>query len=321
MLTPHFGRTAGKSYVLLVLAGFLAVSCGDSGPQPARDPASAGDAGLINTMGGMRGAGTPSMGAAPAPGMPGFPVVMPGGSSSAPSVPPSPMGDASAKGLDSVDGLAHVRDAPFSIGDAAFGTSVRDAGATDTALDATQADAAAPSASAQCHKDDDCFLVDDCCSCAALGRNEKAAAPACDPKIACLQTACMEFGSVARPRCEAGRCVLGLDCDTSTVTCRRAAPSCPAGQVPRVIAMAGGRCFGECVSARQCLFVPNCAGCAKDDLCVRTPDAARSVAHCVPRPLTCGTVPSCACVAPAACAGIQAMCVAASDSAREFNCQ
>jgi hypothetical protein len=154
-------------------------------------------------------------------------------------------------------------------------------------------------ARAQCLKDSDCVLVDDCCHCQALGRDQKA--PTCDPKIACVQTACMEFGGVERARCAAGRCILGLDCDTSTVACRRAPPICPPGQVPKVTGLGLLRCYGECVDARQCAFVPSCSGCLKEDLCVRRPEGSRSLSHCVPPSPVCGALQSCACVGPAVC--------------------
>jgi hypothetical protein len=155
-----------------------------------------------------------------------------------------------------------------------------------------------PAAAAQCQKDSDCQLVNDCCTCAAIPKGEKV--PACDPKTACLIPSCMQFGGVEQPRCAAGRCVLGFDCDTASVTCKRAAPVCPAGQVPRVVMQGVQRCFGECMDARQCLAVPSCASCARADLCVRT-GAATSL-HCVAAPSSCTTA-SCACVGPSVCGG------------------
>jgi hypothetical protein len=155
-----------------------------------------------------------------------------------------------------------------------------------------------PAAAPQCQKDSDCQLVNDCCTCAAIPKSEKV--PACDPKTACLIPSCMQFGGVDQPRCAAGRCVLGFDCDTASVTCKRAAPVCPAGQVPRVVMQGMQRCFGECVDARQCLAVTSCASCARADLCART-GAATSL-HCLGLPSPCTTA-TCACVGPSVCTG------------------
>jgi hypothetical protein len=118
-------------------------------------------------------------------------------------------------------------------------------------------------------------LVNDCCSC--LARPATQGSPACDDKIACVIPKCVEHGFVGPPRCLAGRCVLALDCDAQAVTCKRAAPSCPPGQVPSVLP-GESPCFGECVDARQCAFVPSCAGCPTQDACV----VVEGRAHCVP---------------------------------------
>lgn len=178
-----------------------------------------------------------------------------------------------------------------------------DASAT-TRLDAATAgtsDAAPGTASGpakpQCLKDTDCVLANDCCNCQALPKDEKP--QFCDPKIACVQTRCMEYGGIERARCIVGRCVLALDCDTSTVTCKRAAPTCAAGQVPRVIGVPSVRCYGECTDARQCAGVPGCAACGKDDVCVKAPEPNRW--HCVPPVAACGANQTCACAGPAIC--------------------
>ncbi len=151
----------------------------------------------------------------------------------------------------------------------------------------------------QCVKDQDCQLVNDCCNCVALPASDRA--PACDPKIMCLTTSCMQYGGVDGARCVAGRCILALDCDSTTVVCKRAPPQCPAGQVPRIIGKGVERCFGECVDARQCLGVPACQGCAKGDLCVKYSTRPETAAHCVPIPPACGGNASCGCVGPGVC--------------------
>ncbi len=160
-------------------------------------------------------------------------------------------------------------------------------------------DGIGPAAAPQCLKDTDCALVNDCCHCVAIAKDQKP--PYCDPAIACLTVSCTKYGTIEKPRCVAGRCILGVGCDTSMVTCRVATPSCEPGQVP-VVALS---CYRGCVDARQCLYVPSCDACASGDLCVRNvrggPPA--QTLHCAPRPPACGASGSCGCVGPAVCIG------------------
>jgi hypothetical protein len=127
-----------------------------------------------------------------------------------------------------------------------------------------------------CHSDDDCALVNDCCACAAISRGEKPAA--CDPKRTCVTTLCAQYQGIDHARCSAGRCVLGFDCDTTSLACKRLAPLCPPGQVPQVVGPPGGRCYGQCVDARQCVAVPACSSCRPTDLCV---GAGATGLHCL----------------------------------------
>jgi hypothetical protein len=147
--------------------------------------------------------------------------------------------------------------------------------AADSAPDAgVQVSDAAPAGSAAgCQTDDDCQLVSDCCTCQAIPRGEKPAS--CDPNRSCVMSVCAQYRAVDRARCSAGRCVLGFECDTGTVGCKRPAPLCPAGQVPQVV----NNCYGECVDARQCATVGSCAACRSTDLCVRTVAAPVGL-HC-----------------------------------------
>ena len=142
---------------------------------------------------------------------------------------------------------------------------------------ASAADSGRAEAPAACQADDDCQLVSDCCWCGAIRRGEKP--PSCDPNRSCVMAVCAQYPDVNRARCAAGRCVLGFDCDTTMVSCKRLPPVCPAGQVPRVIGPAGGRCYGECVDANQCLSVPSCAACRPTDLCIQQPSTP-AVLHC-----------------------------------------
>lgn len=181
--------------------------------------------------------------------------------------------------------------------------------ATEAGVDTTGASEGGPpaavAAAPQCLKDADCMLVNDCCTCAALPRGERP--PACDPKMACLIPSCTQYGGIEQVRCVAGRCILGFDCDATTVNCRRSAPMCPPGQVPRVVTLGNQRCYGECVDARQCLAVPSCMSCARGDLCVKYAPSPQPL-HCVPRPPSCGREDGCGCVAPAVCTGAYGVC-------------
>jgi hypothetical protein len=173
-----------------------------------------------------------------------------------------------------------------------------DAPVVDVSLpDAAAAPLDAAGGAAPCTEDDDCRLVDDCCSCLAVAH--EAAGPACDPKKSCPTTTCAQYGGVERARCVAGRCIVGFECATGPVTCNRQPPFCPRGQTPLAVGPADDRCYGECVDAAQCLAVPGCAACAAGDLCMRTPGTDQ-LFHCLPRPAGCAPgAPTCACAAPA----------------------
>jgi hypothetical protein len=157
------------------------------------------------------------------------------------------------------------------------------AGDATTALDATasSADAAkaaeASGATGTCATDDDCQLVNDCCSCEAIPRGENA--PACDSKRSCVMPICAQYPGVDHARCSAGRCLLGFDCDPTMIACKRLPPVCPPGQTPQVVGQGGARCYGACVDARQCLTVPACGACRPTDECAR-PDASTAL-HCL----------------------------------------
>jgi len=156
------------------------------------------------------------------------------------------------------------------------GTVLVDAGAADAASTPVlpAADAAAGAMSTTCLSDADCQLVNDCCRCQAIPSGEKVAA--CDPQRSCVTLVCAQYQGIETARCSAGRCILGFDCDTTKVLCKRVAPLCPPGQVPLV----AGQCYGECVDARQCLTVPSCASCQPADTCVRRPSSPQTL-HCL----------------------------------------
>jgi hypothetical protein len=158
---------------------------------------------------------------------------------------------------------------------------------------------------AQCQRDEDCQLVNDCCSCQAIGTRENA--PYCDPKMACVMPSCSQYGGLDRATCKAGRCVLGFDCDASNVVCKRLPPVCPAGQAPQIVGQGASRCYGECVDSRQCSSVPNCSVCGVKDLCVKYSSSLQTL-HCVPIPPSCASNAGCACLQPIVCVGAYGSC-------------
>ena len=150
----------------------------------------------------------------------------------------------------------------------------------------------------ECMTASDCKLVSDCCTCAAIPAG--ATAPACS--LVCIQSQCdarqLPRGAVA---CVAGRCVAGFDCDTTKVTCRRAAPTCPAGEVPTVDD--AGTCYsGACAPATQCTLLPDCAACTGvDPFCVSYQTQRGAQFHCVTVPPACSARTGCECLGPTTC--------------------
>lgn len=149
-----------------------------------------------------------------------------------------------------------------------------------------------------CTRDSDCHLYNDCCTCAAIGPNQPAP-PLCAQ--VCIQSRCAALqlpqNAVA---CVAGRCVAGFDCDVSEVTCRMAAPDCPAGQVPSV--NASRSCYsGACVPATQCTFVTNCNDCGPADACITNQTRGTNERHCVTIPVACNGATTCGCLGATTC--------------------
>jgi len=143
----------------------------------------------------------------------------------------------------------------------------------------------------ECKTDADCELGNSCCDCMA-GPKGKLQMPYCPPDP-CLTDQC-SAKHVSQARCAAGQCILGYDCDASTVFCNALPPECPAGQLPSV----ENGCWGPCVPADQCLSVPDCFGCPSGTVCV-VYDAWTSSHHCITPPAGCAT--SCECLGKLVC--------------------
>src|SRR4051812_47020160 len=85
-----------------------------------------------------------------------------------------------AAGCSAADGPAIDGGSAAGDGAADVGPVARDAATTD----APTAPAGDASAASTCQRDEDCQLVNDCCTCDAIPRGEKA--PVCDPKRVCV---------------------------------------------------------------------------------------------------------------------------------------
>lgn len=143
----------------------------------------------------------------------------------------------------------------------------------------------------ECVVDEDCVLVNDCCSCDAIAVGEEE--PACDREVCAVQ-ACTAAG-VGMPtvECNFGTCEIeAVPCDPMAVMCDEAPPPCPEGQAPRVV----DGCWGVCVPVEFCDVVPSCEACGKDEACVEVVTRFGPSLQCVPIPVSCDGAPSCDCL-------------------------
>lgn len=147
-------------------------------------------------------------------------------------------------------------------------------------------------AGVECKGADDCYVINDCCTCDAA---PKSATAGCAE--ACEQSACAArgYGTPPPPACIAGRCVLGFECDQSKATCKSLPPTCPEGSVPSVLE----QCWGPCVPATECRRVTACDQCGTAT-CVEHPSNGGVLRQCVPQDV-CEGAPDCSCLGPLAC--------------------
>jgi hypothetical protein len=140
-----------------------------------------------------------------------------------------------------------------------------------------------------CILSEQCRVIDDCCTCAAIGPDESA--PLCP--IDCAFGTCPRNGAGEPPSasCVAGRCVLDLSCNTRYVSCDAAPPRCPAGSVPSV----AGSCWtGGCLPVTECSSVASCEVCeASGTTCINTTIGLGDSFHCVLPPPGCDGTCSC----------------------------
>jgi hypothetical protein len=185
-------------------------------------------------------------------------------------------------------------------GQAGMGGTGGSAGASG---EAWAAGSAGSVADPECTDASQCTLFSDCCSCIALAPGETV-----EPCPAlCFVDKCTELGidPMKTPECQAGQCVVGFDCDATKAVCAMPPPQCEPGEVPSV----RGGCWGPCVPAAECTFVPDCSDCDPTlHTCVSNV-AWTTDHHCVPTPPACKDDSSCSCLQNAVCVDPFGVCV------------
>ncbi len=214
-------------------------------------------------------------------------------------------GEAGGTGGGETGGSGGAAGSAASAGQSGSGAGAGQAGSAGSGAAAGTAGSAGASGEAgsggsapapECTDASQCTLFSDCCSCVALAPGETV-----EPCPAlCFVDKCTELGidPSKAPECQAGQCVVGFDCDASKVVCTSAVPpSCEAGEVPSVT----GGCWGPCVPAHECSFVPDCSDCDPTLHTCVTNVAWTTDRHCVPTPPACIDDPSCSCLQNAVC--------------------
>ncbi len=87
----------------------------------------------------------------------------------------------------------------------------------------------------------------------------------------------------------------GVDCNPSTVTCKKAIPVCPPGQVPAV----ENGCWGKCIGILECATEKDCSNCTTG-FCAKYESFVTNY-RCVMPSLQCSAL-ACSCLAPYFCA-------------------
>lgn len=143
----------------------------------------------------------------------------------------------------------------------------------------------------ECRVDEDCVVVNDCCTCDAAPVDEKQVE--C-PK-ACLQSTCDALGLFdAEAQCQLGLCTfVPKSCNPALVSCDSIPPECFDGFAPEV----EGECWsGECVPLQFCDVVPSCEVCGRAETCVAIESQLGPWFACEPIAPACEGTPSCACM-------------------------
>lgn len=174
---------------------------------------------------------------------------------------------------------------------------------SDTSADGTADDGpgttdgdTGPEPSGPCETDDDCMVIETCCSCTVGPVSDEP--PECDLEP-CRQSRCDEIGFEPQAQCELGSCEpVPVSCNPDVVMCDSVPPSCNEGFFPGVDPDAS--CWtGGCVPAEACDVVPDCGGCPEGEACVQYSTQLGPQFHCSPIPEDCNGAPSCACMSEA----------------------
>lgn len=192
------------------------------------------------------------------------------------------------------------------------GTGTGTGTATDSDTDGTGTTGGMPT---YCEVDEDCVVVNDCCSCTAVHMDDEP--PECDiPECfapICDTTALEEVDAV----CVFGTCQLEeTTCEQSLVACDEPPPNCEDGFLPSV----DGDCWsGGCVPVEACDYVPDCTYCDDDETCVERVTQLGPFYSCEPVAPDCAGVPACDCM-PDVCGGDPFECVDGGDPGEELSC-
>lgn len=183
-------------------------------------------------------------------------------------------------------GSASNGDASNGEGTTHGGTSADGSGGPGSAGPTTDGES-----STLCEGDDDCLLVNDCCSCAAIHVDDPM--PPCDLQE-CFAPTCDANGMIdPQVWCRFGTCeFVPLSCSPFLVACDEAPPECGEGTVPSVVES----CWGPCVPASACDVVPSCDDCPDGEACIETSTQLGWTFSCEPIDPSCDGTPDCTCM-------------------------
>jgi hypothetical protein len=145
-----------------------------------------------------------------------------------------------------------------------------------------------------CESDEDCVLVDDCCTCAAVHVDD--VQPECPMDCEVSSCTANNIPDIT-VECRFGSCeFVPLDCNPLLVVCDQAPPECPDGQLPSVV----DGCWGPCISTNACDVVGSCDDCRDDEACVQWATEVAPYFVCEPIDPSCEGAPDCTCM-PGVC--------------------
>lgn len=144
-----------------------------------------------------------------------------------------------------------------------------------------------------CEQDEDCVVLNDCWSCAALAVDDSP--PYC-ALTNCFAPACIgdKGTDLLQAVCRSGRCELQASCDVFGV--EEDPVTCDPGTLPEVREDAF---TGRCVDSQICDYVPDCSHCSAGESCVSEVLLTSIRYRCERIPESCGDEPpTCDCFDP-----------------------